>query len=84
MPIENIDPVKAKKYVSPPVVMTKKEVQLVLNEIKGINLLMSKLLYGAGLKLMECLRLRVLDIDFEVNILYIRGAKREEGFAQIT
>ena len=75
MPIENIDPVKAKKLVRPPVVMTKKEVQLVLKEMKGINLLMAKLLYGAGLRLMECLRLRVQDIDFEVNLLYIRGAK---------
>jgi len=75
MPIENIDPVKAKKLVRPPVVMTKKEVKLVLKEMKGINLLMAKLLYGAGLRLMECLRLRVQDIDFEVNLLYIRGAK---------
>ncbi len=75
MPIENIDPVKAKKLVRPPVVMTKKEVKLVLKEMKGINLLMAKLLYGAGLRLMECLRLRVQDIDFEVNLLYIRAAK---------
>ena len=75
MPIENIDHVKAKKLVRPPVVMTKKEVKLVLEEMKGINLLMAKLLYGAGLRLMECLRLRVQDIDFEVNLLYIRAAK---------
>ncbi len=75
MPIEDIDPVKAKKLVRPPVVMTKKEVKLVLQEMKGINLLMAKLLYGAGLRLMECLRLRVRDIDFEVNLLYIRAAK---------
>jgi len=75
LPIENVDPVKAKKLIRPPVVMTKNEVQLVLKEMKGINLLMAKLLYGAGLRLMECLRLRVQDIDFEVNLLYIRGAK---------
>lgn len=75
MPIENIDPVKAKKLVRLPVVMTKKEVRLVLKEMKGINLLMAKLLYGAGLRLMECLRLRVQDIDFETNLLYIRGTK---------
>lgn len=75
MPIEDIDPVKAKKHVRPPVVMTKKEVQLVLGEMKGTNLLMAKLLYGSGLRLMECVRLRVQDIDFEVNILYIRDGK---------
>ncbi len=75
LPIENIDHVKSKKMVRPPVVMTKKEVQLVLKEMKGTNLLMAKLLYGSGLRLMECLRLRVQDIDFGVNLLYIRGAK---------
>lgn len=75
MPIENIDHVKSKKLVRPPVVMTKKEVQSVLSEMTGTNLLMAKLLYGAGLRLMECIRLRVQDIDFEVNLLYIRGAK---------
>ncbi len=75
MPVEDIDHVKSKKKVRPPVVMTKKEVQRVLKEMKGINLLMAKLLYGSGLRLMECLRLRVQDVDFEVNLLYIRGAK---------
>lgn len=75
MPIEGIDPVKSKKLVRPPVVMIKKEVQMVLNEMKGINLLMAKLLYGSGLRLMECIRLRVKDIDFEVNLLYVRDGK---------
>lgn len=74
-PIENIDPVKAKKLVRPPIVMTKKEVQLVLNQMSGSHLLMAKLLYGSGLRLMECIRLRVQDVDFEVNLLYIRGGK---------
>ena len=36
---------------------------------------MAKLLYGAGLRLMECIRLRIQDIDFGQNILYVRGGK---------
>lgn len=75
IPIENIDPVRAKAKVHIPVVMTKKEVNLVLNQMSGIHLLMAKLLYGSGLRLMECLRLRVQDVDFEVNLLYIRAGK---------
>lgn len=75
MPIEGIDPVKAKKQARPPVVMTKREVQCVLNEMQGIHLLMAKILYGSGLRLMECLRLRVQDLDFEINLLYIRDGK---------
>ena len=75
IPIEGIDPVKSKKLVRPPVVMTKKEVQLVLNEMKGIHFLMVRILYGSGLRLMECLRLRVQDIDFEINLIYVKGGK---------
>lgn len=75
MSIEGIDPVRAKKQMRPPVVMTKKEVKLVLSELSGINLLMAKLLYGSGLRLMECLRLRIQDIDFAVNLLYVRDGK---------
>ena len=76
--IDGIDPVKAKKKVRPPVVMTKREVQLVLNEMTGNNLLMAKILYGAGLRLMECIRLRVQDIDFELNLFYIRRGKGDK------
>ncbi len=47
--IDGIDPVKAKKKVRPPVVMTKNEVQLVLSKMSGKNLLMAKILYGSGL-----------------------------------
>ena len=36
---------------------------------------MAKMIYGAGLRLMECIRLRVQDLDFERNQIYVRGAK---------
>jgi len=73
-PIEdNIAPVKAKKRRRPPVVMTKTEVRQVLSQMKGTHLLMAKVMYGGGLRLMDCLRLRVMDLDFAKSQTYVRG-----------
>lgn len=58
---------KAKKPAKLPVVFTKEEVRQVMARLDGTKWLMATLLYGSGLRLMECLRLRVKDIDFEVN-----------------
>jgi integron integrase len=55
--------------------MTKSEVKRVLAHMKGIHLLMAKILYGPGVRLMECIRLRVQDLDFERNLIYVRAAK---------
>lgn len=75
-PIEGqIEPTRAKRRPRPPVVMTKSEVKRVLAQMQGIHLLMAKMLYGSGLRLMECIRLRVQNLDFERNLLYIRAAK---------
>jgi integrase len=43
--------------------------------MSGTHQLMAKLLYGGGLRLMECIRLRNHDLDFERNLVYVRGAK---------
>jgi integron integrase len=73
-PIEDtIAPVKVKKRRRPPMVMTKSEVRRVLNQMKGTHLLMAKMMYGGGLRLMECLRLRVMDLDFAKAQVYVRG-----------
>ena len=72
---EKLEPVKAKRHIRPPTVMTQGEVERVLAGLTGTHLLMAKLLYGCGLRLMECLRLRVQDLDFERNILYVRQGK---------
>ncbi len=72
---EEIAPIKAKKYPRPPVVMTQSEVARVFNEMKGTHLLMARLLYGGGLRLMECVRLRVQNLDFAKKQIYVRGAK---------
>ena len=68
-------PIRSKKKVHPPTVLTKEEVQGMFLKLKGTHLLMAKLLYGAGLRLMECIRLRIQDVDFGQNKIYIRGCK---------
>jgi integron integrase len=55
--------------------MSQTEVQKVLAQMAGTHLLMAQLLYGGGLRLMECVRLRVQDLDFERDLLYLRDAK---------
>jgi integron integrase len=72
---QEIEPVKAKKYTRPPVVFTKNEVKQVLDKMYGTHLLMARLLYGGGLRLMECVRLRIHDLDFAKNKIYLRAAK---------
>ena len=58
-----------------PVVLTKEEVRSVLAQMKGDYRLMAELLYGSGLRLMECLRLRVKDIDFGYHQIVVRDGK---------
>lgn len=58
-----------------PVVLTVNETRLVLACLKGIYALLGNLLYGTGMRLMECVRLRVKDIDFEQREILIREAK---------
>lgn len=67
---------RAKKPKRLPVVLTRSEVKLLMSEIKlDIYKTMAGLLYGCGMRLMECVRLRVLDIDFEYMNIIIRAAK---------
>jgi integrase len=58
--------------------MTQDEVKMVLANLHGIHLIMAKLLYGSGLRLIECVRLRVQDLDFDRNIIYLRAAKGDK------
>lgn len=72
---EQIEHVRAKRHRRPPVVMTQSEVKRVMANMTGIHLLMAQVLYGSGLRLMECIRLRIQDLDFERNNLYVRAGK---------
>ncbi len=69
------DFVRAKQPTNVPEVLTRSEVERLLDATTGVNQLMAGLLYGAGLRLMECIRLRVKDVDFETGRLTIRDGK---------
>ena len=69
------DVVRARKPYRLPIVMTREEVRAVLSHLHGDRWLMASLLYGAGLRLQECLNLRVQDIDFNGNRILIRDGK---------
>jgi integron integrase len=57
-------------------VLTQEEIQRLLAAITGgKNVLMAKLLYGSGLRLLECIRLRVQDVDFGQGLIFVRGGK---------
>ncbi len=61
-----------------PVVFSTREVKSVLSNLQGTNWIMGSLLYGSGLRLMECMRLRVKDIDFELQEIIVRNGKGDK------
>ena len=77
-PLKYVDVIWAKKPVRLPVVLTKKEVSAVIKHLSGDSLLIAQLLYGSGLRLTECLRLRVQDVDFGQKILFVRDGKGQK------
>jgi integron integrase len=69
------DVIRARRPKRLPVVMTQDEARSVLGQLQGQVWLMASLMYGGGLRLMECLRLRVQDIDFGANQIIVRDGK---------
>ncbi len=67
--------VRSKKKTKIPVVLTPLEVSAVLSKLEGVHWLAGCLLYGSGLRLMECIRLRVKDIDFNRLSITVRSGK---------
>ena len=67
--------IRARKPKRLPVVMSREEVKAVLSNLTGDKWLMASLMYGTGLRLMECLRLRVQDIDFTRKEILVRDGK---------
>lgn len=75
-PVEGyLDIERASKPEKLPVVFTKEETKLILSFLEGTPLLMASLLYGSGLRLMECVRLRVKDLDFHSKQIIVRDGK---------
>ena len=66
---------RPKKKPHLPVVLSHDEVLRVLAESSGVPLLMAQLLYGSGLRLLECVCLRVKDVDFELGQIHVRAGK---------
>lgn len=73
-----VNPLWAKKSTRLPAVLTREEVWKVIDNLPDIYQLIGTLLYGTGMRLMECLRLRVKDIDFGQGIIIIREGKGDK------
>jgi integrase len=70
--------VRAKRPRRLPVVLTRDEVRTLLAELQGVHWLMASLLYGSGLRLLECARLRVQDVEFTRKEITVRGGKGQK------
>jgi len=67
--------IRARKPKRLPVVMTRKDVKAVLDQLSGDKWLIASLLYGSGLRLMECMSLRVQEVDFQASEIIVRDGK---------
>jgi integron integrase len=72
---------RARRPERMPVVLSRKELQALLEQLSGVHGLIVRLLYGTGMRLLEGLRLRVKDLDFERNQIMIRGGKGDKDRA---
>ena len=69
---------RGQRTVRLPVVFSRNEVHAILKNLQGIPKLVATLLYGSGLRLLEAVRLRIQDIDFENNYIIVREGKGEK------
>jgi len=72
---EDILPTPAKRVKRIPVVLSQQEAREVIRRMNGVNKLIIQLLYGSGLRISECLRLRIKDVDFGRNEITVRSGK---------
>ncbi len=70
-----IDAIRAKRPMRLPVVLSPEEARAIIQQTSGIYRLLLQLLYGSGLRLRECLELRIKDIDFAQNQLMVQSGK---------
>ena len=75
-PLEHLKgTIRARKQRGLPVVLSREEMKRLLAMLEGTTQLMARLMYGTGLRLMECLRLRVKDLDFDRGQVFVREGK---------
>jgi integrase len=72
---EKINSVRAKTRIRVPVVLTVDEAFQVLDLMEGTNKIIAQFLYGSGLRIMEAVRLRVKDLDFNMEQVIVRNGK---------
>ncbi len=72
---DSLAPIRSKRKVYPPTVLTVEEVERLLQQMNGTHLLMAQCIYASGMRLMECIRLRIKDIDFGQGKIFIRKGK---------
>ena len=72
---EGIEAVRAKKSTHVPTVLTVDEMKRILCRLHGVYHMIGYMLYGSGMRLMECMRLRVKDVDFELRTITLRDTK---------
>src|SRR5450759_5413885 len=78
-PLEQLDPIaRAKRAIRLPVVLTKDEVRQLIARMEGTPQLVAMLLYGSGLRVLECLQLRVKDVDFAAHEIVVRSGKGDK------
>lgn len=76
--LTGIEAIRAKKSRRLPEVFTSGEVAAVLDNLRGVYWIMAALMYGAGLRLMECCRLRIKDVDFDHSRITVRQGKGDK------
>lgn len=79
--INDIDAMRAKPSKHLPTVLSRDEVKRLLAQLDGDHWLMASIMYGAGLRRLECLRLRVQDIDFDRGQIKVHGGKGDKDRA---
>jgi site-specific recombinase XerD len=73
--LQGINAQRAKTPENRPVVFSRREVKSLLAHLDGLHWMMAYLMYGSGLRLMECIRLRVKDVDFDDHQIAVRDGK---------
>lgn len=74
-PLENLTHVRSQKPGKLPVVLTRDEINALFDGMTGVHCTMASLMYGTGLRIIECLRLRIKDIDFNYRIVSVYDGK---------
>jgi integron integrase len=72
---DDINAMRSKKPVRVPTVMTREESYRLISSMNGTKKLMAEIMYGCGLRVIECVRLRVKDVDFAMNQIVVRDGK---------